>query len=47
MPTARAEVMSLVEALKLPLDARAARRAATPAEWLGNPLETRDLLEDQ
>ncbi len=42
--------MALVEALKLPLDARTARRAAARAEWfaaLEKPLETHDLLEDQ
>src|SRR5437868_7100696 len=31
--TARAEVMRLVDALKLPLDARGQRRAAARAEW--------------
>ena len=40
--TARAEVMSLIEALKLPLDARGQRRAAARAEWFAaieKPLE--------
>jgi chromosome partitioning protein len=47
--TARAEVMSLIEALKLPLDARGQRRAAARAEWfaaLEKPLEIHDVLED-
>jgi chromosome partitioning protein len=46
--TARAEVMSLIEALKLPLDARGQRRAAARAEWfaaLEEPLEVHDLLD--
>ncbi len=45
--TARAEVMSLIEALRLPLDARGQRRAAARAEWyaaLEQPLEVHDLL---
>ncbi len=40
--TARTEVMGLIEALKLPLDARGQRRAAARAEWfaaLERPLE--------
>src|ERR1700720_42506 len=40
---ARLEVMSLVEALRLPLDARGKRRAAARSEWfaaLEKPLET-------
>jgi chromosome partitioning protein len=44
--TARAEVMSLIEALRLPLDARGQRRAAARAEWfaaLENPLDVHDL----
>jgi chromosome partitioning protein len=48
--TARAEVMSLIEALKLPLDARGQRRAAARAEWfaaLEEPLEVHDLLDQQ
>jgi chromosome partitioning protein len=47
--TARSEVMALIEALKLPLDARGQRRAAARAEWfaaLEKPLETHDLLEE-
>jgi chromosome partitioning protein len=46
--TARAEVMTLVAALKLPLDARGQRRAAARAEWfaaLEQPLEVHDLLD--
>ena len=45
--TARAEVMSLIEALRLPLDARGQRRAAARAEWYAaneKPLEVHDLL---
>jgi chromosome partitioning protein len=47
--TARSEVMNLLAALKLPLDARGQRRAAARAEWfaaLEQPLETHDLLDD-
>ena len=47
--TARAEVMSLIEALKLPLDARGQRRAAARAEWfaaLEKPLEVHDVVAD-
>ena len=39
--------MSLIEALRLPLDARGQRRAAARAEWfaaLEQPLEVHDLL---
>jgi chromosome partitioning protein len=46
--TARAEVMSLIEELKLPLDARGQRRAAARAEWyaaLERPLDIDDVLE--
>jgi len=46
--TARAEVMRLIEALKLPLDARGQRRAAARAEWfaaLERPLEVHDVIE--
>jgi chromosome partitioning protein len=46
--TAREEVMNLIEALKLPLDARGRRRAAARAEWfaaLGRPLEVHDIIE--
>jgi chromosome partitioning protein len=45
--TARTEVMSLIEALKLPLDARGQRRAAARAEWfaaLERPFEVHDDL---
>jgi chromosome partitioning protein len=45
--TARAEVMRLVEALRLPLDARGQRRAAARAEWfaaLDRPIELHDFL---
>ena len=47
--TARTEVMSLIEELKLPLDARGQRRAAARAEWFAaveQPLEIHDLLEE-
>jgi chromosome partitioning protein len=47
--TARAEVMSLVEVLRLPLDARGKRRAAARAEWfaaLENPLDVHDLVQE-
>lgn len=47
--TARAEVMSLIEALRLPLDARGQRRAAARAEWfaaLENPLDVHDLVQE-
>jgi chromosome partitioning protein len=46
---ARSEVTALIEALKLPLDARGARRAAARAEWFaaqGRPLEVHDIVED-
>ncbi len=46
--SARSEVMALIEALKLPLDARGARRAAARAEWFaaqGRPLEVHDIIE--
>jgi chromosome partitioning protein len=45
---ARLEVMSLVEALRLPLDARGKRRAAPCSEWfatLEKPLETHDVVD--
>jgi chromosome partitioning protein len=45
--TARDEVKALLEALKLPVDARGRRRAANRAEWLASadkPLETHDFL---
>jgi chromosome partitioning protein len=47
--TARAEVMSLIESLKLPLDARGQRRAAARAEWFASieaPLDVTDILQD-
>jgi chromosome partitioning protein len=47
--TARDEVKSLIEALKLPVDARGKRRKAARAEWLAaadKPLETYGLLAD-
>jgi chromosome partitioning protein len=46
--TGRAEVMRLIEALKLPLDARGQRRAAPRAEWFaasGAPLQMHDVVE--
>ena len=46
--TARSEVMSLLAALKLPLDARGQRRAAARAEWfaaLERPLEVHDIID--
>ena len=45
--TARAEVMRLIEAFRLPLDARGQRRAAARAEWfaaLDRPIELHDIL---
>jgi chromosome partitioning protein len=45
---ARLEVMSFVEALRLPLDARGKRRAAARSEWfaaLEKPLETHDVVD--
>jgi chromosome partitioning protein len=48
--TARDEVRALIEALKLPVDARGKRRAAARAEWLAaadKPLETHGLLFDE
>jgi len=47
--TARDEVRALIEALKLPVDARGRRRAAARAEWLAaadKPLETHGLLAE-
>jgi chromosome partitioning protein len=47
--TARAEVMTLIEALKLPIDTRGQRRAAARAEWYaaqGKPLDVHDILEE-
>jgi len=48
--TARTEVMRLIEALRLPLDARGQRRAAARAEWftaLEKPIELHDILSDE
>jgi chromosome partitioning protein len=45
---ARLEVMSFVEALRLPLDARGKRRAAARSEWyaaLEEPLEIHDIVD--
>jgi chromosome partitioning protein len=45
--TARTEVMGLIEALRLPLDARGQRRAAARAEWFAaaeKPLDLHDFL---
>lgn len=47
--TARDEVRALIEALKLPVDARGKRRAAARAEWIAaaeKPLETHGLLAE-
>jgi chromosome partitioning protein len=47
--TARAEVMRLIEMLRLPLDARGQRRAAARAEWfaaLEKPLEVHDVISE-
>jgi chromosome partitioning protein len=46
--TAREEVMGLLRQLKLPLDERGRRRAASRAEWFAQvdkPLEVHDILE--
>ena len=46
--TARQEVRSLIDALKLPIDEKGRRRAAARAEWLASqdkPLEIDDLLD--
>lgn len=48
--TARTEVMHLIEALRLPLDARGQRRAAARAEWfaaLEKPIELHDILAEE
>jgi chromosome partitioning protein len=45
--TARQEVRTLIDALKLPIDERGRRRAAARSEWLasqGTPLDTHGLL---
>jgi chromosome partitioning protein len=47
--TARDEVKTLIDSLKLPIDERGKRRAAARAEWIvaaTKPLETHDLLAD-
>jgi chromosome partitioning protein len=47
--TARDEVKSLIDALRLPIDERGKRRAAARAEWIAaaeKPLETHGLLGD-
>jgi chromosome partitioning protein len=47
--TARQEVRSLIEAMRLPIDERGRRRAAARAEWLASlskPLEAEDILAD-
>jgi chromosome partitioning protein len=47
--TARQEVMTLIEALKLPVNERGRRRAAARAEWSSaqrQPLQLDDVLED-
>jgi len=47
-PAARAELVRLLDALRLPLDARGQRRAAARAEWfaaIARPLEMHDLIE--
>jgi chromosome partitioning protein len=47
--TAREEVQALLAALRLPVDERGRRRAATRDEWFANadrPLETDDVLAD-
>ena len=47
--TARDEVKTLIDALRLPIDERGKRRAAARAEWVaqaGKPLEFHDLLAD-
>jgi chromosome partitioning protein len=47
--TACQEVMSLIEALKLPLDDRGQRRAAARDEWFlaqDKPLEVHDVIGD-
>src|SRR5262249_54202937 len=47
--TARQEVRTLIDALKLPIDEKGRRRAAARTEWLasqGTPLDTHDILLD-
>ena len=46
--TARQEVRTLLDSLRLPLDERGQRRAAARAQWLAsrdNPLDTHDILD--
>ena len=47
--TARHELMSLLDKLKLPLDERAQRRAAAQAEWMaarGQPLDVDEVIAE-
>jgi chromosome partitioning protein len=47
--TARHEILSFMERLRLPLDERAQRRAAAQAEWLATrdqPLEVHDVIAE-
>jgi chromosome partitioning protein len=47
--TARDEVKSLIDALKLPIDERGKRRVAARAEWAasaGKPIDTHGLFAD-
>ena len=47
--TARQEVKSLLETLRLPLDERGRRRAAARAEWFAavdKPLDIHDIIAD-
>jgi len=47
--TARQEVRSLIDAMRLPIDDRGRRRAAARAEWLASldrPLDTEDIIVD-
>jgi chromosome partitioning protein len=47
--TARQEIMNLMEALKLPLDARGRKRAAAHAEWTAarrQPLDVHDVIAE-
>ena len=47
--TARHEVLGFMDALRLPLDERAKRRAAGQAEWRatrGQPLEVHDVITE-
>jgi chromosome partitioning protein len=47
--TARQELVSLIQTLKLPLDERGQQRAAAQAEWMaarGQPLEFDDVIAE-